>query len=304
MIAALAGGVGAAKFLAGLTLATDEQITVIGNTGDDFCMYGLHISPDLDTVTYTLGGIVGETGWGIAGDTTRALEQLAALGFDTWFSLRDQDLGTHLARTQWLREGFTLAETTERIRTRLGVAARILPMTNDVVRTKVVTTAGPVRDFQEYFVKLGFSDEVASVRFDGADDARPAPGVIETIEDAGRIIVCPSNPVLSIAPILAVPGIRTALVNRRADVSGISPIVGGAALKGPAATLMPTVGAEATAAGVAGLYRDFCATFVMDTRDAALAPQVTAMDMQPLVTDTVMTDRHAARRLAAEVLSS
>ncbi|MEX2586643.1 MAG: 2-phospho-L-lactate transferase [Actinomycetota bacterium] len=303
MITALAGGVGAAKFLAGLTQSTSEAVTVIGNTADDFRLYGLHICPDLDTVTYTLAGMVGEAGWGIAGDTTRALDQLASLGFDTWFSLRDQDLGTHLARTQWLSEGLTLGAVAERIRTGLGVAARILPMTNDSVGTKILTTGGQVRDFQEYFVKLGFSDEVAAVSFEGVDQASPAPGVIEAIEQAGRIIVCPSNPVLSIGPILAVPGIRKALTQRRADVAAVSPIIGGAALKGPAAALMPTVGAEATAAGVAELYRDFCATFVMDTQDAALAPQIASLDMKALVTDTVMTDRRAARRLAAEVIS-
>lgn len=304
MITALAGGVGAAKFLAGLTLATTEEITVIGNTADDFCLYGLHISPDLDTVAYTLAGLVGESGWGIAGDTTRALDQLALLGFDTWFSLRDRDLGTHLARTQWLSEGLGLDEITERIRTALGVNARILPMTNEPVETKILTTGGETRDFQEYFVKLGCSDQVARVQFVGADQASPAPGVIEAIEDASRIIVCPSNPVLSIGPILAVPGILKALVDRRADVAAVSPIVGGAALKGPAATLMPTVGAEASAVGVAGLYRDFCATLVIDSRDASLGPRVTALDMETLVTDTIMSDRQAAGRLAAEILSA
>jgi LPPG:FO 2-phospho-L-lactate transferase len=280
----------------------DDSVTIIGNTGDDSVMHGLHISPDLDIVAYTLAGIVDSAGWGIAGDTTNALEQMARYGLETWFTLKDRDIGTHMARTSLLAGGMSLAEVTERIRTSLGVGARIIPMSNDPVRTRIITTGGEVRDFQEYFVKLRHSDEVAGVEFDGAGGARPAPGVLQAIEDAGLLIVCPSNPVLSIGPILSVPGIREALVRRRADVVAISPIIAGSALKGPAARLLPVVGAEATAAGVAGLYRDFCGTMVLDKADAGQAAQVEALDMKVLVTQTVMHTPADAKQLAKEIL--
>lgn len=302
-IVALAGGVGAARFLRGLTMTTPaEAVTVIGNTGDDSSMFGLHISPDLDIVTYTLAGIVDAAGWGIAGDTTHALEQMAGYGIDTWFTLKDRDLGTHMARTRWLDEGDTLSEVTDRLRSRLGVGTRIIPMSDHPVRTKIVTVEGVTRDFQEYFVKLRFSDEVASVNFQGAEASSPAPGVLESIEEAGLIIVCPSNPILSIGPILAVPGIRQALAGRREDVVAISPIVGGAALKGPAARLLPVVGAEATAAGVAGLYRDFCGTMVLDTVDAGQRDRIEALGMRTLITPTVMHTPADAAQLAKEIL--
>lgn len=302
-VTALAGGVGAARFLRGLIMATrDDAVTVIGNTGDDSVMHGLHISPDLDIVAYTLAGIVDPAGWGIAGDTTNALEQMGSYGIETWFTLKDRDIGTHMARTNLLAGGLSLAEVTDRIRTGLGVNARIIPMSNDRVATKIVTTGGEVRDFQEYFVKLRHSDEVAAVEFSGAGTARPAPGVLEAIESADLIIVCPSNPVLSIGPILAVPGIRGAITRRRADVVAISPIIAGSALKGPAATLLPVVGAEPTAAGVAGLYRDFCATMVLDNADAAQAAAVEALGMKAVVTQTIMHTPAIAKQLAKEIL--
>jgi LPPG:FO 2-phospho-L-lactate transferase len=302
-VTALAGGVGAARFLRGLIMATrDDAVTVIGNTGDDSVMHGLHISPDLDIVSYTLAGIVDPAGWGIAGDTTNALEQMGSYGIETWFTLKDRDIGTHMARTNLLAGGLSLAEVTDRIRTGLGVNARIIPMSNDRVATKIVTTGGEVRDFQEYFVKLRHSDEVAAVEFSGADAARPAPGVLEAIESADLVIVCPSNPVLSIGPILSVPGIRQAITRRRADVVAISPIIAGSALKGPAATLLPVVGAEPTAAGVAGLYRDFCATMVLDNADAAQAAAVEALGMKAVVTQTIMHTPAVAKQLAKEIL--
>lgn len=302
-VTALAGGVGAARFLRGLIMATrDDCVTVIGNTGDDSVMHGLHISPDLDIVAYTLAGIVDSAGWGIAGDTTNALKQMGSYGIDTWFTLKDRDIGTHMARTHLLAGGMSLAGVTERIRTGLGVNARIIPMSNERVATKIVTTGGEVRDFQEYFVKLRHTDEVAGVEFSGAGTAHPAPGVLEAIDSAGLIIVCPSNPVLSIGPILSVPGIREAMVRRRADVVAISPIIAGSALKGPAATLLPVVGAEATAAGVAGLYSDFCATMVLDDADAAQAAAVEALGMKALVTQTIMHTPADAKQLAKEIL--
>lgn len=280
----------------------DDSVTIIGNTGDDSVMHGLHISPDLDIVAYTLAGIVDSAGWGIAGDTTNALEQMGRYGLETWFTLKDRDIGTHMARTHLLAEGLSLAEVTDRIRSSLGVGALIIPMSNDRVRTRIVTTGGEVRDFQEYFVKLRHSDEVAAVEFDGAGSARPAPGVLEAIELADLVIVCPSNPVLSIGPILSVPGIRDALLRRRADVVAISPIIAGSALKGPAATLLPVVGAEATATGVAGLYRDFCGTMVLDNADAGEAASVEDLGMKVLVTQTIMHTPAVAKQLAREIL--
>lgn len=279
-----------------------DSVTIVGNTGDDSVMHGLHVSPDLDIVTYTLAGIVDAAGWGIADDTTHALEQMARYGVDTWFTLRDRDIGTHMARTGWLAEGATLSEVTNRITASLGVESTILPMSDHPVRTKIVTREGITRDFQEYFVKLRHSDEVASVLYEGAERSSPAPGVLETLAEADRIVVCPSNPVLSIGPILAVPGVREALVRRRSDVVAVSPIVAGAALKGPAARLLPVFGAEASAAGVAGLYRDFCGTMVLDRLDAGQAARIEDMDMRTLVTQTIMHTPGDAKLLAREIL--
>ncbi|MGH2689784.1 MAG: 2-phospho-L-lactate transferase, partial [Actinomycetota bacterium] len=304
-VTALAGGVGAARFLRGLTGALEPStLTVIGNTGDDAVFHGLHISPDLDTVTYTLAGLVDPaTGWGIRGDTTHALGQLETLGVDTWFRLGDRDIGTHLARTAWMAAGLPLSAVTDRMRRALGVEAAIVPMSDDPVRTSVVTAAGVVREFQEYFVRHRHEEDVAAVRFEGAARARPAPGVLEAIADADLVVVCPSNPVVSIAPILAVPGVREALAARREAVVGISPIVEGAALKGPAARLLPLTGAEVSASGVASLYTDICATFVVDRRDAAEAAKVEALGMRAAVLETVMETPEVARALAASVVS-
>ena len=304
-VTALAGGVGAARFLRGLTGAVEPStLTVIGNTGDDAVFHGLHVSPDLDIVTYTLAGLVDPaTGWGVRDDTTRALEHMAALGVDTWFRLGDKDLGTHLARTTWMAEGLPLSAVTDRIRRALGVEAAIVPMSDDPVRTTIVTAAGVVREFQDYFVRHGHAEDVAAVRFEGAGRARPAPGVLDAVGDADVIVICPSNPVVSIGPILAVPGLREALAARREAVVGISPIVQGAALKGPAARLLPLTGAEVSASGVASLYADICSTFVVDRRDAAEAPRVEALGMQAAVLETVMETPEVARVLAAGVLA-
>lgn len=303
-VTTLAGGVGAARFLRGLVQAADpDEVTIVGNTGDDEIFHGLHVSPDLDIVAYTLAGIVGDSGWGIRSDTTRALDQMSDYGVDAWFRLGDRDLGTHLARTTWLEAGVPLSEATDRIRRGLGVRPRILPMSDDPVRTKIVTAAGVTRDFQEYFVRFGHAEEVAEVRFEGAERSRPGPGVIEAIEEAERIIVCPSNPVVSIGPILAVPGLRRALAARRDDVVAITPIVRGAALRGPADRLLPVAGAEASASGVAGLYADFCGTFVVDVRDGKEAPKVGALGVRPVLLDTIMESEDVAARLAKEILA-
>lgn len=304
-IVALAGGVGAAKFLAGLVRATEpSEVTIIGNTGDDATFHGLHVSPDLDIVTYTLAGLVDpQTGWGLAGDTTRALEAMASLGIDTWFRLGDADLGTHLARTTWLAEGVTLTEVTDRIRVPLGVASRILPMSDDPVRTELVTSEGVVREFQEYFVRYRYAEDIAEVRFRGAEESRPGPDVINAIDRAERVIICPSNPVVSIGPILAVPGIREALTQRRSDVFGVTPIVRGAALKGPADRLLPVVGAEPSASGVAGLYVDLCSTFVVDERDPEELGKVEKLGLTAVPLDTIMDTPEATERLAKEVVA-
>jgi LPPG:FO 2-phospho-L-lactate transferase len=305
-ITALAGGVGAAKFLRGLVSVVDpESVTIIGNTGDDANFHGLHVSPDLDIVTYTLAGLVDETvGWGIEGDTTHALEQVAKLGLKPWFKLGDRDLGTHLARTTWMSEGISLSEITERIRKALGVGSRIIPMSDSPVRTKILTTEGKEREFQEYFVKYGHREPVSQVWFEGAAEARPAAGVLEAIGEAERIIVSPSNPVISVGPILSVPGIEDALRQRKQDVYAISPIVKGFALRGPADRLLPVVGAEASASGVAALYADFCGTFVLDHRDVEETAKVTSLGMRAIVTETIMGTPEIAASLAKEILSA
>ncbi|MCA1841434.1 MAG: 2-phospho-L-lactate transferase [Actinomycetota bacterium] len=303
-VTALAGGGGAAKFLRGLVLATDpKDVTVIGNTGDDAVFHGLHVSPDLDIVTYTLAGVIDDAGWGIRSDTTNALDQLATYGVETWFTLRDRDLGTHMARTTWLDDGVSLSEITDRIRIGLGVETKILPMSDEPVRTKITTAAGIERDFQEYFVRFRHSEEVAKIRFEGASSAKPAPSVLEAIMSADRIIICPSNPAVSIGPILAVAGIREALAARRGEVFAISPIIEGVALKGPADKLMGLLGAESSASGVASVYRDICGTFVIDQRDAPEAAAIEKMDMRVMVLETVMSSEGIARQLAKEILA-
>lgn len=305
-VAALAGGVGAAKFLRGLVSVVEpSQVTIIGNTGDDAIFHGLHVSPDLDIVTYTLAGVVDPlTGWGIAWDTSHALDHLKALGVEAWFRLGDKDLGTHLARTTWLAEGVPLSEVTDRIRRGLGVESRIIPMSDDPVRTKITTAAGVVRDFQDYFVRHGHTEEVSRVLMEGAEAAAPASGVIESIAGADRVIICPSNPVVSIGPILSVPGIRKALRSRRDEVFAISPIVQGRALKGPADRLMRLTGLEASAAGVAELYSRICGNFVLDNRDSQQIARIESLGVHPLVLETVMDRPEVAEQLAKEIVTA
>ena len=303
MIVVLAGGVGAAKFLEGLAaVMPPDQITVIANTGDDAEFHGLHVSPDVDTVLYTLAGIVDrERGWGVAGDTFHCLRALERLGQETWFQLGDRDLATHLTRTTRLRQGATLSEATEELRRALGVACRILPMSDGCARTRLRTTAGIVA-FQEYFVKLRQEPEVLEADFSEAAASRPAPGVVEAIAEAQGVIVAPSNPILSIAPILAVSGIREALRNTPAPVAAISPIVGGRALKGPADRILKSLGLGASAAAVAELYRDFVDIFVLDLEDASLREQVERQGMQAVITQTVMSTPEVRQDLARKVI--
>jgi LPPG:FO 2-phospho-L-lactate transferase len=305
-VVALAGGVGAARFLDGLArVLAPERLFVIGNTADDAEIHGLHISPDLDTVTYMLAGLSDrERGWGIRGDSFRCLEALGRLGGETWFQLGDCDLATHLYRTERLREGASLTQVTAEITKALGVRASVLPMSDDRVRSRICTASGEI-EFQTYFVKRRASDKVAGVRFDGAEQAKPAAGVIEAIEWAEAIIVCPSNPFISVGPILAIPGIRDALRKRREQVVAISPIVGGRALKGPADAMMKSMGLRPAAAEVARLYQDFAGSFVLDEVDRKQAKEVETMEVRPIITNTIMRglrERKAlARTVAAEL---
>jgi LPPG:FO 2-phospho-L-lactate transferase len=301
-VVALAGGVGAARFLDGLTRVIEpERVFIIGNTADDAEIHGLHISPDLDTVTYTLAGLANpEHGWGIRGDSFRCLEALGRLGVDTWFQLGDLDLATHIYRTERLRKGATLTEVTFEITRALKIRSTLLPMSNEPVRTRICTPAGEL-EFQTYFVKRRARDRVTAMRFEGASEAKPAPGLIEAIEKSEAIILCPSNPFISIGPILAVPGIRAALQHKREKVAAISPIVGGRAIKGPAAKMMQGMRLKVSAAEVAKLYVDFCGVFVLDEVDRKQAAQVTTLDMKPVVTNTIMRGLRERKALARVV---
>jgi LPPG:FO 2-phospho-L-lactate transferase len=306
MIAALAGGVGAARFLAGLSRVVPPGDTVaVVNTGDDDVFFGLHVSPDLDTVTYTLAGAVNPaTGWGLEADTFSTMEDLERYGAATWFRLGDRDLATHLYRTGRLAEGVSLSAVTAEIARAWGVAVRLLPMSDDSVRTRVVLRDGPEVSFQEYFVRLHHQAAVAAVRFEGAATARPAPGVLEALGDAQAVVVCPSNPFLSIGPVLAVPGVRERLEGRRATTVAVSPIVAGAALKGPADRLMAELGYDTSVVGVARLYAPLAAILVVDEADAPLAPAVEAAGMRCVVTPSVMTSPQVAAGLAAATLQA
>jgi LPPG:FO 2-phospho-L-lactate transferase len=301
-VVALAGGVGAARFLDGLTrVIAPERVFIIGNTGDDAEIHGLHISPDLDTVTYTLAGLANpQHGWGIRGDSFRCLEALGRLRVDTWFQLGDLDLATHLYRTQRLREGATLADVTAQITRALKVSSTLVPMSNERVRTRICTPSGEL-EFQTYFVKRRARDPVTGMRFEGASEAAPAPGLLDAIALAEAIILCPSNPFISIGPILAVPGIREALQRRRENVAAISPIVGGRALKGPAAKMMKSLQLRSSAAEVAKLYVDFCGVFILDEMDRKQAAQVDALGMRPVVANTIMSGLRERKSLARTV---
>ena len=302
-ITALAGGVGASKLLLGLYHVTDPHaLTVIVNTGDDIVLQGLRISPDLDIVTYTLAGIVDSAkGWGFRGETFHTLKRLAVFGRVNWFNLGDRDLATHIHRTAMLAEGQSLTEAAESIRIALGVKSRILPMSNQPVPTFIDTDEGTLH-FQEYLVKRRAEPIVRGIHFDGAESAQPAPGVLEAIRDAGRILICPSNPLISIGPILAVPGIREALRARRKDVIAVCPIVGGKSLKGPSDKMLAQLGYDPSAQGVAKLYSDFTGTFVIDPVDEPQAGSIRTLDMNVAVIPTVMQTRADKRKLARALL--
>jgi len=303
MIVALAGGVGAARFLDGLArVIAPEELFIVGNTGDDVEIHGLHVSPDLDTVMYTLAGLSDpKRGWGLRGDTFRCLEALGRLGAENWFQLGDRDLATHIYRTRRLRCGAALSAVTAELAAALGVRAKIVPVTDGPLRTWIEVAEGAL-DFQTYFVRRHARDRVLGVRFEGREHARPAPGVLEAIRGAAGVIVCPSNPIISIGPILAVPGIREALRDCRAPVAAITPIVAGRALKGPAAAMLESLGMRASAAQVAELYRDFVNAFVLDNRDAASIPEIEALGMRALATNTIMKGAREKKALARAAL--
>lgn len=300
-VTALAGGVGGAKLLVGLD-RTGAELTAIVNTGDDAEIYGVHVAPDVDIVTYWLAGLADiERGWGIRGDTFTVVESLGRLGAETWFRLGDHDFATCLFRTERLVTGHTLSHITDEIRRALGVKARLIPMSDQPVRTRLDTAKGETLDFQEYFVKLRQEPDITAVRFAGIADAKPAPGVIEAIRGADTVIVCPSNPIVSIGPILALPDVRDAL-REHPRVVAVSPLIRGKALKGPADKMMKATGATASASGVAALYQDFVDTFVVDETDDVEAALVEALGIRSLVADTVMTDHDASERLARTLL--
>jgi len=303
-IIALAGGVGASKLLLGLYEVTDPTLlTIIVNTGDDIVLHDLKISPDLDIVTYTLAGVVDSTkGWGLRGETFHALKHLAGYGRANWFNLGDRDLATHIHRTAMLAEGKTLSQAADSIRTALGVKSRILPMSDSPIPTIIDSSEGPLH-FQEYLVKRRTEPVVKGIRFAGVESAQPAPGVLEAIRGSDRIIICPSNPLISIGPILAVPQIRDQLRADKQKVFAVCPIVGGKSLKGPSDKMLAQLGYKPTALGVAKLYADFTGTFVIDPADKAQAAAISALGIRVVVLPTVMKTRSQKRKLASALLN-
>ncbi|MEM3162192.1 MAG: 2-phospho-L-lactate transferase [Candidatus Bathyarchaeia archaeon] len=304
-VVALAGGVGAAKFLRGLVrVVSPEELTIVGNVGDDVEIYGLHVSPDLDIIMYTLAGIVDEVkGWGVAGDTFNCLETLAKLGFETWFKIGDRDLAVHIARTKMLRDGMTLSHATAYLCRMLGVKARLIPATDDPLKTKI-QSGERILDFQDYFVRRGTVDIVTRVFFEGADKARAAPGVLEAIRSADRIIICPSNPVLSIWPILSIQSIMEELRAFKGPIIGVSPIVGGKALKGPADRVMASLGFEASAYGVAKFYDGLLTHLVIDEIDRDFRKRIEELGLKVTVTNTLMKSLEDSVSLAKTVIEA
>ncbi len=311
-VVSLAGGIGGARFLRGLQAAVpDAELTVVVNTGDDITMYGLRICPDLDTVMYTLGGGIDEDrGWGRQDETFHAREELAAYGVEpTWFGLGDRDLATHLVRTEMLEAGYPLSAVTQALCRRWQPGVRLLPMSDDRVETRV-TIPGPEPGtsveigFQEYFVAHRHAVPVEAVRFADVEDAEPAAGVLDAIRSAERVLICPSNPIVSIWPVLSVPGVGEAVRHHRDRVVAVSPIIAGAAVRGPADRLMTELGHEASVIGVARLYAPFAATLVVDQADADLGEAVEAEGVRCVVTPTLMTGPSEAAALARAVLAA
>lgn len=303
MITVLTGGTGGAKFVDGLRQAVSpEELTIVVNTGDDLLWWGLYVSPDIDSITYVLAGLLSkERGWGVKGDTFQCLQAMGQLGQPIWFHTGDRDLAVHLLRSQLLAQGRTLSETTREIADRLDVKARILPMTDSRVETRVMTPVGEL-SFEEYFVQRWYQDPVESVRFAGAADAEPAPGVLDAIRSASIVLLAPSNPVTSIGPILAVPGIREALRQTSGVVAAVSPIVGGAAVSGPAGILMASQGLPVSIEGIAQAYADFLDVLIVDNKDAEAAERVRRSGFRVHCTETIMRSAAEKEALARATL--
>jgi LPPG:FO 2-phospho-L-lactate transferase len=310
VLVTLAGGVGAARFLSGLVRAVPpSEVVAIVNTGDDDEFHGLYVCPDLDSVTYTLAGASNVAqGWGLEGETFATLDALSRYDVPTWFRLGDKDIATHLYRTERVRAGATLSQVTDEIVRAWGLDVRLIPMTDDRVRTRITVArpdAGTVElAMQEWFVGERAESPVVSVRFDGAERARPAPGVLEALRTADTIVICPSNPVISIGPILSVPGVREALIARRSRVIAISPIVAGAPVRGPADRLMAPLDIEVSCVGVARAYAQICGALVIDAVDAHRAGEVETAGVRAIVTDTMMRSPEIATELARRTLAA
>ena len=301
----LAGGVGASRFLQGLVQVVDPAaVTSISNTGDDVEMFGLHVSPDVDIVIYALAGVVNpETGWGIAGDTFATADALKRFGYERWFNLGDRDMAMAIHRTRLLREGRPMHEIIAELTAAWDLSTTILPMSDQRVETRIIGDEGEIA-FQDYMVKLRTDPEVREIRFAGIDSATPAPGVLDALRDAEAVILAPSNPLVSIAPILAVPGVREALASSKAARVAVSPIIAGQVVKGPAAKMMQSLGHEVSAVGVAAMYQDILDVMVIDEQDRDLAPRVEALGLRCHVTDTMMTSTERKAALAREVLEA
>ena len=321
MITVLSGGTGAARYLAGqLVAAPHEDVTAVVNVADDVEMHGLHVSPDIDTVIYTLSGAIDPVrGWGLAAETWNAMDAVRSYGLDAWFNLGDRDIGTHLFRTTLLRAGVTLSEVTARLASARGLRCRVLPVSDDRVETRVTLAAGVEAGrgesavvyrrgdeigFQEYFVRLAHDVAVSAVYFAGAAESLPAPGVLDAVADADVVVVAPSNPIVSIGPVLAVPGVADALAARRERNVAVSPIVAGSALKGPADRMMRELGHESSAVGVARIYAEMVGTLVIDESDEALAPAVASAGVRPVVAPTIMASTEAAAELARRTVAA
>jgi LPPG:FO 2-phospho-L-lactate transferase len=304
-VLALAGGVGGAKLVLGLSrVLPPERLTVVVNTGDDEQFHGLHVSPDLDTVMYTLAGLENPaTGWGRRDDRFAALDALEQLGGEAWFRLGDADLGTHLRRTELLRAGWSLSRVTAELCARLGVACTVAPMSDDWVHTVAVTSEGEM-PFQEYFVNRLCEPPLTGLLFEGADSATPSPAFAAALHSASALVLCPSNPLVSIGPILAVPGVRDAIESFEGTRLAVSPIIGGQAVKGPAAKMLAELGEEVSAVSVARRYQGLCDVFVLDEVDAALAPEVSSLGMRAVVTRTLMLSEQDKIGLARDVLAA
>ncbi len=300
----LCGGLGGSRFVDSLARAAGpDAVTAVGNVGDDVEILGLHVSPDLDTVLYTLAGLLDEErGWGVRDESFAALDQAGMLGAETWFTLGDRDIGLHLVRTEALRAGAPLSATFLRLAEALGVGVLLLPVTDDPLRTRLVTADGEL-DFQTWFVRRRHRDAVLGVEYAGAESARPAPGVLDAIRDAETVFIAPSNPFVSIHPILAVPGVAEA-VGRHERVVAVSPLVGGRALRGPLAEMLVSLGHEATAVGVARLYAALASAFVLDPEDAADAPAIEALGLRPVVAPAVMVDPEVREDVGRAILEA